>query len=288
MTNEPYNQVACQAVSPHKSQVTLHSPTPAPTPSLPAPSTTNPLPQKVAGNFPWSVFNTAHKRCNSNDAISILERFTWELHATLLGNHSARRQRTPNRRDLNPRRRLKARWCPRPEQTATPPPEATPERGRCTRYGTMHPIRGTTPDQKRCIAYGSGAVPQDTRTNAELPNRATPRHNQPEHRTPGGHWAGVGRLCYTLDPHGARTHKIAPASSHGDGGRGRGQLGERARAYSLTAPAVRPDTMYFCRYWNSRTTGMAAITEPAAKMPHGAVRESAAHMYMPTASVNWL
>ena len=62
----------------------------------------------------------------------------------------------------------------------------------------------------------------------------------------------------------------------------------RGSTYSLTAPAVRPDTMYFCRYWNSRTTGMAAITEPAAKMPHGAVRESAAHMYMPTASVNWL
>ena len=232
MTNEPYNQLTCQALSLHKSQVTLHS-HPHP-PGTHAHTRTPPQqthsPKKVAGNFPWSVFNAAHKRCNSNDAISILERFTWELHATLLGNHSARRQRTPNRRDLNPRRRLKARWCPRPEQTATPPPEATPERGRCTRYGTMHPIRGTTPDQKRCIAYGSGAVPQDTRTNAELPNRATPRHNQPEHRTPGGHWAGVGRLCYTLDPHGARTHKRAPASSHGDRGRGRGERGRKARA----------------------------------------------------------
>ena len=81
----------------------------------------------------------------------------------------------------------------------------------------------------------------------------------------------------------------APASSHGDRGRGRGWLGRRARsAYSLTAPAVKPDTMYFCRYWKSRITGIAAITEPAAKMPHGAVRASAAHMYMPTASVNWL
>ncbi len=61
---------------------------------------------------------------------------------------------------------------------------------------------------------------------------------------------------------------------------------QRRRAHSLTAPAVRPDTMYFCRYWNNRITGTAAITEPAAKIPHGAVRESAAHMYMPTASVN--
>ena len=61
---------------------------------------------------------------------------------------------------------------------------------------------------------------------------------------------------------------------------------KRGSAHSLTPPAVRPETMYFCRYWNSRMTGMAARTAPAAKMPHGAVRSSAAHMYMPTARVN--
>ena len=61
---------------------------------------------------------------------------------------------------------------------------------------------------------------------------------------------------------------------------------KRGSAHSLTPPAVRPETMYFCRYWNSRITGTAARTAPAAKMPHGAVRSSAAHMYMPTASVN--
>ena len=61
---------------------------------------------------------------------------------------------------------------------------------------------------------------------------------------------------------------------------------KRGSAHSLTPPAVRPETMYFCRYWNSRITGTAARTAPAAKIPHGAVRSSAAHMYMPTASVN--
>ena len=61
---------------------------------------------------------------------------------------------------------------------------------------------------------------------------------------------------------------------------------KRGSAHSLTPPAVRPETMYFCRYWNSRMTGTAARTAPAAKMPHGAVRSSAAHMYMPTARVN--
>ena len=156
--------------------------------------------------------------------------------------------------------------------------------GRCTRYGTMHPIRGAAPVQKRCIAYRSGAAPQRTRANAELANRATPpARAQDARRTPGGRWAALLRPRPTRCPNTQRT----PASSHGDRRRGRGLLGRRARrAYSLTPPAVRPETMYFCRYWNSRMTGTAARTAPAAKMPHGAVRSSAAHMYMPTASVN--
>ena len=213
MTNEPYNQLTCQALSPHKSQVTLHSPTPAPTPSLPAPTpkrTKEATPQKVARNSPWSVFNIVHKRCNSNDAISMFERFTWELRATLLGNHSR------NARDA------------RIVHIRTSPSHPTP-----------HP---------------PNAAPH--------PRNAASR---------------------------ARTHKEPRPRPTGIGDEAGVSVAERrGSAYSLTAPAVRPDTMYFCRYWNSRTTGMAAITEPAAKMPHGAVRESAAHMYMPTASVNWL
>ena len=158
---------------------------------------------KVAGNSPRSVFNTAHKRCNSNDPIYMFERFTWELHAKLHGAH-----------------------------------------------------RTTVQHSATSSARAS------THSNWQRPSihMATPQH--------------------------AQTHKTAPASSHGDRGRGRGRLSRRAQAYSLTPPAVRPETMYFCRYWKSRMTGMAAITEPAAKIPHGAVRESAAHMYMPTASVN--
>ena len=158
---------------------------------------------------------------------------------------------------------------------------------RCTRYVAVHPLRGGAPEQKRCIAYGSGAAPQYTRTNAEPANRATPppqpARAQDARRTPGGRWAALLRPRPTRCPNTQRT----PASSHGDRGRGRGWLGRRARrTYSLTPPAVRPETMYFCRYWNSRMTGTAARTAPAAKMPHGAVRSSAAHMYMPTARVN--
>ena len=42
---------------------------------------------KVACNSPGSVFDTAYKRCNSNDAISMFEIVARELHATLARNH---------------------------------------------------------------------------------------------------------------------------------------------------------------------------------------------------------
>ena len=171
-------------------------------------------PLKVAHNSPRSVFNTVHKHCNSNDHISLFERFTWELRATLLGNYAC------NAHDVG----IHVNW----------PPHAHP------------------------------ASPQE---------RSTPR----THVAPG--------TQHPASP--PRTHKGPRPRPTGIGDEARaGSERQRRRAHSLTAPAVRPDTMYFCRYWNNRITGTAAITEPAAKMPHGAVRESAAHMYMPTASVN--
>ena len=45
------------------------------------------FPQKVAGNLTRSVLDIAHKRCNSNDPISMFEIVARELHATLLRNH---------------------------------------------------------------------------------------------------------------------------------------------------------------------------------------------------------
>ena len=190
MTNEPYNQLTCQVLTPHEPREAPF-PTPTPTPN-------------VAHNSPRSVFITTHKRCNSNDPIYMFERFTWELRATLLGNHARNARNAHDAHDARD-------------------------------AGIIH-----------------------TRTPTACPTNTT-------------------RATHT---------ETAPASSHGDRGRGRGWAGGRGSAYSLTPPAVRPETMYFCRYWNSRITGMAAITEPAAKMPHGAVRSSDAHMYMPTARVN--
>ena len=169
---------------------------------------------KVACNSGDRTFSSTPKRCNSNDAISMFEMFTWELHATFLRNHSARPRRTPSRRQLpgdaqdpethKPRRKLKLRRRPHPRQPPASPATAhipsrhncqkhggtAPDMGRYTRYGALHPIWGATPEQKRCIAYGSGAVPHHTRTNAELATRTTPRHNQPRPQPPA-----LGRIA---------------------------------------------------------------------------------------------
>ena len=175
-----------------------------------------------------------------------------ELCATLLGNHAR------NARDAGIHIRTspgRPHTSPRTQPTPAtqPAPHSTPERSPSQERSTPR----TLPASRTLPAPGTQHP-----THAARPRNAAPRARCPS------------------------PERRAPASSHGDRGRGRGRLSRRARAYSLTPPAVRPETMYFCRYWKSRMTGMAARTAPAAKMPHGAVRSSAAHMYMPTASVN--
>ena len=89
------------------------------------------------------------------------------------------------RRHKDPKRKTaQAEDNPSPEDPHNPDSRhkhggATPDQGHYTRYVALHPLRGGAPEQKRCIAYGSGAVPQHTRTNAELAHRTTHRHNQP-------------------------------------------------------------------------------------------------------------
>ena len=105
-----------------------------------------------------------------------------ELRATFLRNHNMRRHKDPSRRQLKPRRPPQPRQPPQPPQArgALHPIRGTaPVMWRCTRYVAVHPLRGGAPEQKRCIAYGSGAVPQHTRTNAELAHRTTHRHTPP-------------------------------------------------------------------------------------------------------------
>ena len=66
---------------------------------------------KVARNLTRSFFDIAHKRCNSNDLISIFEIIARELRATLLRNHSVEPQ---SRRAVEPQSRGAAaqRGCP--------------------------------------------------------------------------------------------------------------------------------------------------------------------------------
>ena len=71
---------------------------------------------------------------------------------------------------------------------------AAPDKGRCTRYVAVHPLRGGAPEQKRCIAYGSGALPQHTRTNAELAHRTTHRRTPP--CATGPYWRQDGHAAH--------------------------------------------------------------------------------------------
>ena len=118
-----------------------------------------------------------------------------------------RRHKRPQAEDTPSGRQLKHRRPPQPRQ----PPQPPQARGHCTRYVAVHPLRGGAPEQKRCIAYGSGAVPQQTRTNAELAHRTTHRLTPPcatgpywRHAAHAAHAAHVGTCtpahCDTCTP----------------------------------------------------------------------------------------
>ena len=56
-----------------------------------------------------------------------------------------------------------------------------PDAGRYTRYGALHPMRGATPDQKRCNAHGPGAAPNATSifSDAHYPPDSASAHLPP-------------------------------------------------------------------------------------------------------------
>ena len=146
---------------------------------------------KLARNSGTRTLCSAPKRCNSNGMISMFEIHVGELRATFLRNHNMRRHKgTTKCPKQKTTQAQKTPTTPTAATTATstgalhPLCGAAPVMWRCTRYVALHPLRGAAPEQKRCIAYGSGAVPQHTRTNAELAHRTSPRHNQPGHRAP--------------------------------------------------------------------------------------------------------
>ena len=108
---------------------------------------------KVARNLTRSFFEIGHKRCNSNDRISMSEICAQELRATFLGNHSS---------EATERHDNTARHYANEQRAAT-----HQHGGHCTRYGAPHPLRGTAPVMGRCTRYGPlhpirrGAPPTD-------------------------------------------------------------------------------------------------------------------------------
>ena len=126
-----------------------------------------------------------------------------ELRATFLRNHNMRCHNDPTKCP-KPGRQLKPRRPPQPRQSPQPPQA----RGRCTRYVAVHPLRGGAPEQKRCIAYGSGAAPQQTRTNAELAHRTTPRRTPP--CAPGPYWRQDGHAAHAATCTPAHSGPLRP------------------------------------------------------------------------------
>ena len=170
---------------------------------------------KLARNSDTQTLCSTPKRCNSNDAISTFEIHVGELRATFLRNHNMRRHKDPSRRQPK-QKTTQAQQTEDPQAEDTPSPEdnsspedprnpdsrhnrhkhggTAPVTWRCTRYVAVHPLRGGAPEQKRCIAYGSGAAPQQTRTNAELAHRTTHRHTPP--CAPGPYWRQDGHAAH--------------------------------------------------------------------------------------------
>jgi len=143
-----------------------------------------------------------------------------ELRATFLRNHNMRHHKDPSGRQ--PKQKT-----PTSPATTTGPGSTSlvqqaedahipgnhhkhggtaPDKGHCTRYVAVHPLRGGAPEQKRCIAYGSGAVPQQTRTNAELAHRTTHRRTPP--CAPGPYWRQDGHAATCTPAHSDTSHTL--------------------------------------------------------------------------------
>ena len=175
-----------------------------------------------------------------------------ELRATFLRNHNMRRHKDPSGRhpkqkttqaqqtedpqaeDTPSGRQLKHRRPPQPRQ----PPQPPQARGHCTRYVAVHPLRGAAPEQKRCIAYGSGAVLQQTRTNAELAHRTTHRRTPP--CAAGPYWRQDGHAAHATTCTPAHSDPLRPTPTpptplHAKSRERRGTSGARRRREKRSA-----------------------------------------------------
>ena len=206
-------------------------------------------PAKVARNLTRSFFAIGHKRCNSNNHISMSEICAWELRATLLGNRSDwkpthettyqhTRRRCDGRRMV---RRARASFATRrrakrdrqvsradgPSDGRNNAGAAAPVTGHDTRYGARHPIRrGALPTdrvQRTQSQEQTRNLRDDDRHNARAAAPVTGRDTRseevhclrigcsaPNHKNKRG-------ICETItDTHKAPGARAPGASAHSD------------------------------------------------------------------------
>ena len=113
-------------------------------------------PAKVARNLTRSFFEIGHKRCNSNNHISMFKIGSGELRATFLGNHTseateqhdntarhyANEQRAATHQHGGHHTRYEALHLLR---DTAPLRGATPVTRHHTPHEALHPLRGATP-----------------------------------------------------------------------------------------------------------------------------------------------
>ena len=135
-----------------------------------------------ARNLTRSFFETAHKRCNSNDANSIFEPVGAELRATLLGNHS----------DISNERTH--RYGGRPASGGvTPPRNQVPQHAPPQApHNVARPRPVSRPRPRRAHAAALSEAPPI--------RRSCPRDPRPRHGQPRGGRRGRGTASRTRSP----------------------------------------------------------------------------------------
>ena len=100
-----------------------------------------------------------------------------ELRATFLRNHNMRHHNDPTKCP-KPGRQLKPKRPPQPRQSPQPPQA----RGRCTRYGAVHPLCGAAPvtwrctrtEEVHCLQFGCSAPTHKNKRGTGTPNHSPP------------------------------------------------------------------------------------------------------------------
>ena len=153
-------------------------------------------PPNVAGNSPQAAFNTTHNVAIPTIPFTCLK----GLHGNCMRHcwqTTTRGDKTPNRKDLEPKRQLKAHKRPHPmqphHQKQHPSGSAAPITEPCTRSGALHPIRRGALRTDRVQHPNTQEQTRNWQTEP-LPDHARARtRKQPRPRPTGiGDEAGAG------------------------------------------------------------------------------------------------